>query len=152
MYSKRNFQPNFRNLFVPLIFYFFILRFNYPFAQFLVRLFLRLLYDWLMDWLNFSSCHLFVRLLFRSFAYLFIYLFIYICFCVYWSIFCLFVYLCTECKEGEFFDKVSWNCTKCPRNTTQNNKGQIDCKPCQGSNITEEEGTVHETDCIEGNS
>ena len=41
-------------------------------------------------------------------------------------------------------------CTKCPRNSTQENKGQITCDVCPiNQPITEKEGTVFQSDCIQ---
>ena len=54
-----------------------------------------------------------------------------------------------ECDPGYHYVNIS--CIKCPRNTTQENKGQMTCNICPSSRpITENEGTVSQTDCIGG--
>ncbi|XP_028404268.1 receptor tyrosine-protein kinase let-23-like isoform X2 [Dendronephthya gigantea] len=54
-----------------------------------------------------------------------------------------------ECKPGNRFNRALWRCEKCPRNTTQPNKGLEICITCPADRpITEHEGTVEERDCI----
>ena len=61
------------------------------------------------------------------------------------------LYICLECDRGYYFNLTTWSCAKCPRNTTQENKGQKMCEICPSDRpITENEATVSPTDCIEG--
>ncbi|XP_046856297.1 signal peptide, CUB and EGF-like domain-containing protein 2 isoform X2 [Xenia sp. Carnegie-2017] len=55
-----------------------------------------------------------------------------------------------ECRPGYYFNLSEMVCTKCPRNSTQENKGQITCDMCPiNLPITEKEGTVFQSDCIQ---
>jgi|DEB0MinimDraft_4_1074332.scaffolds.fasta_scaffold00801_5 proprotein convertase subtilisin/kexin type 5 len=54
---------------------------------------------------------------------------------------------CIECSIGKYWNDSSNTCEKCPANTYQDERVQVDCKPCTTNSISEE-GSDAATDCF----